>query len=77
MADTGSNDGYAVNNIYDMAGNVDEWTMEAYAVGRRVLRGGGYNSIDVYCPASKRGGDIYGPSSVFDHFGFRLALYIK
>ena len=26
---TGSNDGYRVNNIYDMAGNVWDWTLEA------------------------------------------------
>ena len=39
LASTGSNSEYAVKNIYDLAGNVEEWTMEScYAVGR-VYRG--------------------------------------
>ena len=37
---TGSNDSYSVNNIYDMAGNVYDWTLEANGTYRRVLRRG-------------------------------------
>ena len=29
---------YKVNNIYDMAGNCYEWTLEAYGTNHRVLR---------------------------------------
>ena len=36
---TGSSEFYAVKNIYDLAGNVVEWTMESYLAGTRVLRG--------------------------------------
>ena len=39
---TGSNENYAVKNIYDLGGNVAEWTMEAIGVGDpagRVARG--------------------------------------
>ena len=36
---TGSNENYAVKNIYDLGGNVCEWTMEAYNTGIRVIRG--------------------------------------
>ena len=31
-------------NIYDLAGNVLEWTMEAYGASYRVVRGGSYRS---------------------------------
>ncbi len=36
---TGANANYAVKNIYDLAGNCWEWTMESYSTGNRVLRG--------------------------------------
>ena len=36
---TGSNSNYAVNNIYDLGGNVAEWTMESYNTDVRVFRG--------------------------------------
>ena len=36
---TGSSENYAVKNIYDLAGNVAEWTKEAYSTYRRVIRG--------------------------------------
>ena len=35
---TGSNSNYAVKNIFDLAGNVSEWTMEAYDTNNRVIR---------------------------------------
>ena len=38
-ATTGSNANYAVKNIYDLGGNVDEWTMEAYSTRGRLGRG--------------------------------------
>ena len=36
---TGASANYAVKNIYDLAGNVDEWTMESCNTNSRVLRG--------------------------------------
>ena len=36
---TGSSSEYAVKNIYDLAGNVYEWTMEVYKTSVRVHRG--------------------------------------
>ena len=35
---TGSNDNYSVNKIYDMAGNIEDWTLEAHATEFRVSR---------------------------------------
>ena len=42
------------NNIYDLAGNVCEWTQEAYGTNRRALRGGNYGCYGSDSPASHR-----------------------
>ena len=42
---TGSTEYTKANNIYDMAGNVLDWTMEANTVMHRIFRGGDYGSI--------------------------------
>ena len=42
------------NNIYDMAGNVWEWTTEAYSTYYRVYRGGGYSYNGVIYPMAYR-----------------------
>ena len=44
---TGSNDLYAVNNIYDMAGNVYDWTIETRNAYGRVIRGGCYYETSI------------------------------
>ena len=64
---------YAVNNIYDMAGNVYEWTMEAYSSSDRMFRGGYYYSNN---PASYRS-TINTKFSSGISVGFRVSLYIK
>ena len=59
-------------NIYDLAGNCKEWTIEAYNTDSRVLRGGGFFSAD---PVSCRG---YDPPTNYGNGGsFRPTLYIK
>lgn len=42
-AETGSKDEYRIKNIYDLAGNVWEWTLEAIRNNIRAVRGGGYD----------------------------------
>ena len=74
LINTGSNENYKVKNIYDMAGNVMEWTMEAYYTFSRVSRGGCYNSDSSSYPASSRS-DNY-PEHSYEIFGFRTALYL-
>ena len=39
LLQTGSSSEYAVKNIYDLAGNVAEWTMESFYDYNRVCRG--------------------------------------
>lgn len=39
----GKNEYWKAKNIYDLAGNVAEWTMEANSNGKRVYRGGGFD----------------------------------
>ena len=42
LAATGNNINDKVQNIYDLEGNVTEWTLEAFNTDRRVLRGCDY-----------------------------------
>ena len=68
---------HAEKKIYDLAGNVYEWTMESCDTNYRVVRGGYYDypSGSVY-PASLR--DNSDPSDVFyDRHGFRVTLYLN
>ena len=46
-------DAFRQKNIYDMAGNVYELTMEKYNL-IHIVRGGNYNNYGAYDPASKR-----------------------
>ena len=75
LTTTGSKPEYAEKNIYDMAGNVFEWTMETYDTSYRVGRGGGYNNIGYEYPVSMR--NAYGPHKSLVSVGFRLALYLN
>ena len=72
---TGSSLNYAVNNIYDLAGNVAEWTMESCNTDYRVYRGGYCNDSGADSPASSRNGND--PSNdLYDSVGFRVTLYL-
>ncbi len=64
-----------VNNIYDLAGNTYEWTMESYNNTERVVRGGICIWTGSNNPASVRGNNT--PSSKTTGVGFRVALYMK
>ena len=71
---TGTNINYKINNIYDMAGNVHERTIETLNNGVRVLRGGDYSNSASSVTVSSRGGNS--PTTIIDRFGFRTVLYI-
>ena len=72
---TGYSENWKANNIYDLAGNVREWTMEAYDTYSRVYRGGNYNTYGSVHPASGR--SYYTPTYILVSIGVRGALYIK
>ena len=61
-----------INNIYDLGGNLSEWTSEAFSTCYRACRGGDY----IECgPASYRGND--GPSDFTIFLSSRPSLYVK
>ena len=71
---TGSVEEYAVNNIYNMAGNVWDWTIEALNTSYRVGRGGNfYVSASSYPSSSRNYGD---PTNSYSVSGSRVALYM-
>ena len=72
---TGACETNKAKNIYDLAGNVLEWTQESSSTTLRVLRGGVWQSVDLDNPASRRGADS--PTITTGSIGFRPALYIK
>ena len=63
-----------VKNIYDLAGNVREWTMESCNSNLRAYRGGSYLHTGVGGPASYR--DNNSPSYSEETVGFRIAIYL-
>ena len=73
---TGSNPTYAVNNIYDMAGNVYDFTVETGLTSGRVIRGGHCADTAIYNIASLRNGNS-SPTYSDVNYGCRTTLYIK
>ena len=73
--ETGSREEWCANNIYDFAGNVDEWTQEQNESSRRVIRGGNCNFSGNNYPVACR---YFGNHVIIYSFtGFRATLYIK
>ena len=70
---TGSTEYTKANNIYDLAGNVYDWTIEAIDDHSRIRRGGVYYSTNE--SAKTRGNFV--PTNAIYHNGCRAMLYIK
>ena len=72
---TGYSESWKTNNIYDFAGNCDEFTQEACFTSVRASRGGNYSNNGSSSPASGR--FSYGnPTSSFSYCGSRPTLYL-
>ena len=76
MIKTGEVKKYGILNIYDMAGNLKEWTSESYSQERGVLRGGSYLEAGIKETISFRDG-VENINSRKENIGFRVALYKK
>ena len=77
-AKTGAHEDWKAKNVYDMAGNAWEWTMEyfpTYGVGVRVIRGASFYGIGANLPAAARDCDY--PTGYGSSYGFRVVLCIK
>ena len=75
VANCGAYDNDKLKNIYDLCGNLGEWTMEAYSSGDRVSRGGDFSVSGSEYPVSFRNDS----SPAYDDskgVGFRPALYL-
>ena len=71
---TASSEGVKKNNLYDIAGNLWEWSEESATIGRYMLRGRGFDSAYTDYPACYRAYDT--AASTDTRNGFRPALYI-
>ncbi len=72
---TGTSEYWKANNIYDLAGNVWEWTQEKYSTGTvRAFRGGFYISGGDNYPAAYR--DYSDASYTYYYMGFRASFYL-
>ena len=78
---TGSSEYTKANNIYDLAGNVWEWTMEANYQNSRLFRGGAIGNFNIpYAYVSfcdKNNGFADAPINKANDVGCRASLYIK
>ena len=80
---TGATDRNKGYNIYDVAGNLWEWTEEtsfyggrANSIQYRELRGGSCGINGSLGPACYRAGN-YAEGNIFNNVGFRVVLYLK
>ena len=73
-APTGNSDNYKVKNVFDLAGNVVDWTLEANYTDRRVTRSGTYqDTVSTYTRAGYR--STNDPHFSFSYNGTRSTLY--
>lgn len=75
ILENGSKKEWCVNNIFDLAGNVKEWTQECFAECYHVLRGGSHYDDGVSHPVVKR--TPIRNDYIYYGAGFRVTLCLK
>ena len=70
---TGADESFSLMNIYDIAGNVWEWTLESFGADNCVFRGGSGHNTGLYGPAKDHGNVVNSYS--FYTLGFRIGLW--
>ena len=75
VAPTGSQDAYSTKNIFDLAGNVFEWSLEASDTYTRVGRGGYFSDTPAYNTRPAYRDDYCYPTRSNSFSGSRLTLY--
>lgn len=75
LLNTGASIHNRAKNIYDLAGNLWEWTNEIYNSNYYILRGGTYYNYRSEYQASFRGKNTI--NYIHSGTGFRVALYVK
>ena len=75
LLSTGASESFSKMGIYDLAGNVLEWTLEytSYTDVPCASRGGVYSNTGSKHPASSHGGTT--TTSAYSSSGFRCVLY--
>ena len=75
LLSTGADDSFSKMGIYDLAGNVFEWTLEytSSTIFPCATRGGCYDNSGSNDPAGSR--NDFRTANLYDTIGFRLALY--
>ena len=75
LLSTGASEEFGKQGIYDLAGNVYEWTLEKTSNSGRpcAVRGGDYTCAGGRFPAANR--DYYGTAGYSGNFGFRVSLF--
>ena len=71
---TGSSEETKAKNIYDVAGNAYEWTMENAGNGVKVVRGGAYRITIGQLAAARY---AYNDNTANSDIGFRISFYVK
>ena len=71
---TGSSEQTKTKNIYDVAGNLAEWTMETANENANITRGGSYVSTIGQLASSRF---AYRNNTINDYVGFRISFYIE